>query len=325
MQALSVAKHVVTVRTDDADRARRARNARPRRARYTSRPCVRVTDYALARRAVLRDFQQGALTRLDVCDAHPELLRAATYLGTELDDDCPVCGNEPDAGRHLRLRRQAQAGERPLHRQPARSWPGSARPATSSPVTTSRSASTAAGTTCAGSRCTAACTPADARRRRRPRRRSSSALSSSATASCGYCEQHETHHSSGSSTTVCRAGRVPRLGHHVDPPHEHQLVVRRTRSSRTRDRSSCSQPAHGVIARPIAPVVCDGVRLGTLPVLPGAERALDGGGAEMATQTSARVTAPDVARPQGWRRAPRHGHRVRRAVGADGRRRRAPT
>jgi hypothetical protein len=51
-----------------------------------------VTDYALARRAVLRDFQQGALTRLDVCDAHPELLRAATHLGTDVDDDCPVCG-----------------------------------------------------------------------------------------------------------------------------------------------------------------------------------------------------------------------------------------
>jgi len=62
-------------------------------ARHTYNPSVRsVTDYALARRAVLRDFQQGALTRLDVCDAHPELLRAATYLGTELDDDCPVCG-----------------------------------------------------------------------------------------------------------------------------------------------------------------------------------------------------------------------------------------
>ncbi len=50
-----------------------------------------VTDYALARRAVLRDFQQGAVTRLDVCDAHPELVRAATYLGTELSDACPVC------------------------------------------------------------------------------------------------------------------------------------------------------------------------------------------------------------------------------------------
>jgi Family of unknown function (DUF5318) len=51
----------------------------------------RVTDYALARRAVLRDFRRGALTRLDVCDAHPELLRAAQCIGTELDDECPVC------------------------------------------------------------------------------------------------------------------------------------------------------------------------------------------------------------------------------------------
>ena len=51
-----------------------------------------VTDYALARRAVLRDFRRGALTRIDVCDAHPELMRAATCIGTDLDDECPVCG-----------------------------------------------------------------------------------------------------------------------------------------------------------------------------------------------------------------------------------------
>ena len=51
-----------------------------------------MTDYALARRAVLADFRRGVLTRLDVCDAHPELVRAATYLGVELDDECPVCG-----------------------------------------------------------------------------------------------------------------------------------------------------------------------------------------------------------------------------------------
>jgi hypothetical protein len=52
----------------------------------------RVTDYALARRAVLRDLHRGTLTRLDVCDAHPELVRAAQCIGTALDDDCPVCG-----------------------------------------------------------------------------------------------------------------------------------------------------------------------------------------------------------------------------------------
>ena len=46
-----------------------------------------VTDYALARRAVLRDFRRGTLTRLDVCDAHPELLRAAQFIGTDIDDE----------------------------------------------------------------------------------------------------------------------------------------------------------------------------------------------------------------------------------------------
>jgi hypothetical protein len=54
----------------------------------------RVTDYALARRAVLRDFRRGALTRIDVCDAHPELMRAARHIGKPASDDCPVCGNQ---------------------------------------------------------------------------------------------------------------------------------------------------------------------------------------------------------------------------------------
>jgi hypothetical protein len=53
----------------------------------------RQTDYALARRAVLRDYRSGRLTRLDICDAHPELLRAARNLGTSAGDDCPVCGS----------------------------------------------------------------------------------------------------------------------------------------------------------------------------------------------------------------------------------------
>jgi hypothetical protein len=73
---------------------------RPRRASCSIRPDAHlhfpampsVTDYALARRAVLRDFRRGTLTRLDVCDAHPELLRAAQFIGTDIDDDCPVCG-----------------------------------------------------------------------------------------------------------------------------------------------------------------------------------------------------------------------------------------
>ena len=55
------------------------------------RAVSREIDYALARRLTVRDFRSGALTRLDVCDAHPELLRAARNLGEESDDDCPVC------------------------------------------------------------------------------------------------------------------------------------------------------------------------------------------------------------------------------------------
>lgn len=49
-------------------------------------------DYALARRAVIRDFRRGALTRLDVCDAHPELLRAGRHVGEDAVRACPVCG-----------------------------------------------------------------------------------------------------------------------------------------------------------------------------------------------------------------------------------------
>ena len=58
-------------------------------------PVRRHVDFALARRAVLRDLQRGRLTRLDVCDAQAELLRAARNAGEPLDDDCPVCAG-PD-------------------------------------------------------------------------------------------------------------------------------------------------------------------------------------------------------------------------------------
>jgi hypothetical protein len=53
----------------------------------------RHTDYALARRAVLRDLQRGSVTRLDVCDAHPELLRAGRNIGELAPFECPVCGD----------------------------------------------------------------------------------------------------------------------------------------------------------------------------------------------------------------------------------------
>lgn len=48
-------------------------------------------DYRLARNAVVTEFHKGRLSRLDVCDAHPELLRAAQNVAEETDEDCPIC------------------------------------------------------------------------------------------------------------------------------------------------------------------------------------------------------------------------------------------
>ena len=48
-------------------------------------------DYTLARNAIVKEFRKGRLSRLDVCDAHPELLRAALNVGDEAPADCPIC------------------------------------------------------------------------------------------------------------------------------------------------------------------------------------------------------------------------------------------
>lgn len=50
-----------------------------------------VTDYSLARRATLADLFAGRATTLDVCDAHPYLLRAAKHHGEPSGKTCPVC------------------------------------------------------------------------------------------------------------------------------------------------------------------------------------------------------------------------------------------
>ncbi len=48
-------------------------------------------DYRLARNAVVREFRKGRLSRIDVCDAHPELMRAAANCGQETSEECPIC------------------------------------------------------------------------------------------------------------------------------------------------------------------------------------------------------------------------------------------
>jgi hypothetical protein len=55
-----------------------------------------VIDYALARRATLADLQRGVVSRGEVCDAHPDLLRAARYHGEPSGKRCPLCrGDHP--------------------------------------------------------------------------------------------------------------------------------------------------------------------------------------------------------------------------------------
>jgi hypothetical protein len=53
-----------------------------------------VVDYTLAKRHLLREARQGMLSSTELCDAHPELMRAAKYVGEPTRVDCPVCGKE---------------------------------------------------------------------------------------------------------------------------------------------------------------------------------------------------------------------------------------
>src|SRR6266540_7083413 len=53
-----------------------------------------VVDYALRRRAVLREVYAGRVGTYEVCDASPYLISAAKCHGEPSDDRCPVCRRE---------------------------------------------------------------------------------------------------------------------------------------------------------------------------------------------------------------------------------------
>ena len=50
-----------------------------------------VVDHRLARRALITEYRKGRLARHQVCDAHPELIRAARGIGRETRVGCPIC------------------------------------------------------------------------------------------------------------------------------------------------------------------------------------------------------------------------------------------
>jgi hypothetical protein len=48
-------------------------------------------DYRLARRAVVNAYRKGRLAQHEVCDAHPELRRAAAEVARPTSEPCPIC------------------------------------------------------------------------------------------------------------------------------------------------------------------------------------------------------------------------------------------
>jgi hypothetical protein len=48
-------------------------------------------EYRLVRNRLVRDVERGRTMKTDVCDAHPELLRAARNVGRPTKELCPIC------------------------------------------------------------------------------------------------------------------------------------------------------------------------------------------------------------------------------------------
>ncbi len=55
-------------------------------------------DYRLARHSLVSAYRKGRLAKHEVCDAHPELIRAARNVGSPATMACPICDR-----RELRL------------------------------------------------------------------------------------------------------------------------------------------------------------------------------------------------------------------------------
>jgi hypothetical protein len=50
-----------------------------------------VVDHRLERRALISEYRKRRITRDQICDAHPELIRAARNVGSETSVLCPIC------------------------------------------------------------------------------------------------------------------------------------------------------------------------------------------------------------------------------------------
>lgn len=50
-----------------------------------------IVDHRLARRMLINQVRLGRIAQTEVCDAHPELIRAARNVGVATSADCPIC------------------------------------------------------------------------------------------------------------------------------------------------------------------------------------------------------------------------------------------
>lgn len=57
-------------------------------------------DYRMARRSVVRQYRAGLIGADVICDAHPELRRAAVQCSVPTTEKCPIC--EADKLVHVR-------------------------------------------------------------------------------------------------------------------------------------------------------------------------------------------------------------------------------
>lgn len=90
---------VVLAMSSTVDRARPERpgvtlspvSFRPDAVRGWSDGLPGQVDYRLARQHLINEYRRGRLSRVDVCDAHPELVRNAVNLGEASFRPCPIC------------------------------------------------------------------------------------------------------------------------------------------------------------------------------------------------------------------------------------------
>ena len=95
-------------------------------------PTRGIVDHRLARRMLISQVRKGRLPLDQVCDAHPELIRAARNVGTQTSTPCPICeetdlklvtyvfGTGPVGAGSLRLDGQGDAPTERAQRRPER-------------------------------------------------------------------------------------------------------------------------------------------------------------------------------------------------------------